>query len=521
MARDRNSGRALLVLLFLAGLVAPALDHLLRPPAARSVAQELRGEAPLPAWGWTLPAIRGFPEALRRHFDDTLGWRDRLLHWNSLQQLEVFGRFPAPTLYTGPDGWWYYAELDALPVWRGLRPFREEELESWRLALERQRDWLSSRASEFLFVLAPNKETIYPEHLPEGYARVGPTRMDQFAEYMRAHSDVAFLDLRPALLAEKAADRGDDLLYYPLGTHWTERGSWIAFREILRALRPRMPCLPQAGLGDYTVRRNESQGDTWAGRLYSPETYVQACYEYKPRDGFHFETLPQEGRSGQTRRQRKGAACASSLMLHDSFGYKVDCFLAECFAKQLQCEQMTLDEALVDESRPAVVIEIFAESKLMLAPPRFVPTQDAQKNRATFESSSRSLFLWDGERGPEGIEGNAGARVEAGPGGRGACIRTERPAQTFLTPPLPPAGAQPSVLQLAIESESAQILDVFYLHPGDATYQRSRCFQIELAAGSNEIYQLLEDRELRGRLSIRPRVPGRLLLQRIELRAVR
>ena len=511
---------AVLVALFGFGLIAPALDLVLRPDSARSTAPEHRTAAALPRWPATRTALREFPHALELYVGDSLGWRDQLLRWNSLQQLELFGRFPSSSLYTGRDGWWYYGENDGISAWRGLKPFREGELEYWRRSLETQRDWLRARGIEFLFVLAPNKETIYPEHLPAGYERLGPTRMEQFAEYMAQHSDVHFLDLRATLLAEKRNDTQDDLLYYPLGTHWTQRGAWIAYREILHALRAKLTCLSEAQIANFVVKRGAQQGDSWADRLYAADRFRQACYEYDPRDGFKFVTLKTDDRPGVIRRQCPGADCESLLLLHDSFGFKTDCFLAEHFRHQLQCSQIALEEDLVDEARPQAVIEIYAEFKLLIAPPRLVLRQDAAANRARFERAGTSLFLWSAAQGAHLIEGRGGALVEAAPGATGVVIRTTRPAQTFLTPELPFPHSGNSILLFTIESQTAQTLDVFYLREGDSEYERSRSFQLVLAAGRNEIHHRLDDPQLRGRLSLRPRMPGELRLERIELRTV-
>jgi hypothetical protein len=228
-------------------------------------------------------------------------------------------------------------------------------------------------------------------------------------------------------------------------------------------------------------------------------------------------TLP-DARPGVIRRRRAGAACGRSLVLHDSFGYKSDCFLSEHFAEQLQSSQMTLEERLVDEARPEVVIEIYAESKLQLAPPRFERKQDPAGNRSRFESGPAALFAWDGSGPESGIEGCNGASVEREPGGTAVVITTHKPAETFLTPPLPFPRSGSAILKLVLDSPEAQVLDVFFLREGDSGYARSRSFQLELAPGANEVYQLLEERGLAGRLSIRPRVPGRLVLRRIELR---
>jgi hypothetical protein len=67
------------------------------------------------------------------------------------------------------------------------RSVHAPELESWRTFLiERARRYREVGA-KYVFVVAPNKESIYPEHLPPWIGpRVGPTRLDQLMAHMKS-----------------------------------------------------------------------------------------------------------------------------------------------------------------------------------------------------------------------------------------------------------------------------------------------------------------------------------------------
>jgi hypothetical protein len=337
---------------------------------------------------------------------------------------------------------------------------------------------------------------------------------------MGAHSDVACLDLRDALAQEKQSDRGDDLLYYRLGTHWTNRGAWVACREIVRVLQARIPALVALRAEDFESAPSKWQGDTVAGLFYASEDYRQQTYDYLPRAGLQAVEHSGTTRPGEILRECKGAPAGSCLMLHDSFGKGVDRYLAEQFEHFRQCAQTTLDEDLVLEARPQVVIELYVERKLLRGPPRLNRNQDFAANRARFENSGERLFLWEGTGEAGAFEGLDGARVAADPAA--GCVRftTGTPAQTVLLPALPFPSAGESILRLRVASPAAQMMDVFYQHTGDSDYERARSFRIDLAAGTQEIFWHLDDDELSGRLRIRPRQPGSLDLFAFELRAV-
>ena len=56
----------------------------------------------------------------------------------------------------------------------GTQPFTPEELEQYQKILEARRDWLAERGIPYLFVIPPNKDTIYPEFMPPAYTKVRP-----------------------------------------------------------------------------------------------------------------------------------------------------------------------------------------------------------------------------------------------------------------------------------------------------------------------------------------------------------
>jgi alginate O-acetyltransferase complex protein AlgJ len=111
-----------------------------------------------------------------------------------------------------------------------------------------------------LFVVAPNKATIYPEHLPPlDLLTNRRTRLDQVFDDLRSHTDIAFIDLRPALLAAKASGE----LYYKHDTHWNGKAAAIASAKIVDHLRISFPGLAPLSNEDFRIRTEPD----WVGDL--------------------------------------------------------------------------------------------------------------------------------------------------------------------------------------------------------------------------------------------------------------
>jgi len=110
----------------------------------------------------------------------------------------------------------------------------EPELAAWLRAVEGRRAWWREHGADYLFVIAPNKSTIYPEKLPaflQTHRRAG--KLDQLLEYFTAHNvTVPFIDLRTPLQAAK----GQDLVYWPTDSHWSAEGLVVSCDAIMARL---------------------------------------------------------------------------------------------------------------------------------------------------------------------------------------------------------------------------------------------------------------------------------------------
>jgi len=104
-------------------------------------------------------------------------------------------------------------------------------------ATEMWERWLAGKGVRlFKIMLAPNKETIYPEYLPEWAKAVPPTATDAL---IAGVDPSRYIDLRRPLLAAKAMHK--EALYYKTDSHWNTIGAGIAFRTFAREISRAAP----------------------------------------------------------------------------------------------------------------------------------------------------------------------------------------------------------------------------------------------------------------------------------------
>ena len=196
--RGYSIADALTVLLFMLGICLPGLDRLMHldptPPP-----NEKRAKAKRPVFDLSANRLRAYPVKYQRYFDDHFGWRNWLIRTNAVLSAQVLGISPIPRRVTvGKEGW-LFLNGHSGAHFRGVDPFTTEELEEWRVLLEGRRDWLAARGVDFVFVIAPDKTSVYPEKLPTEMKR-GIQRVDQLLEYLSEASGLRVIDLRPVLI---------------------------------------------------------------------------------------------------------------------------------------------------------------------------------------------------------------------------------------------------------------------------------------------------------------------------------
>jgi alginate O-acetyltransferase complex protein AlgJ len=252
--RVRHLNNLMLILLFLIGLTLP-LEAYLFYPAPTALGFEKRPPAPRPDNVFSAT----FPEQFEAYFRDVFGYRADLIAWHNYARVQWLGLSTNPVVILGKQGWRYFDYQGAFAVYAGRQPMTTAELEAWRKSCERQRDWLERRGIAYLLAIAPTKETIYPEFLPDSLRSRGRSRLDQLADYLRAHSDIALLDLREPLL--KARTTSQWPLFFKTDSHWNELGAHVAYHEILTTLSRHHPQIRPSPLSDFNLVICDFVGD--------------------------------------------------------------------------------------------------------------------------------------------------------------------------------------------------------------------------------------------------------------------
>jgi alginate O-acetyltransferase complex protein AlgJ len=249
----RRTNSRLIIICFFTMIITPAIAELI------GIGSGMRENRPLAQFPVieTWKHVKDLPRMLDEYVDDRFGLRRQLVHANSLLRYRM-GISSNKNVVIGRDGWLFYTADRLMEQHTGADVFKPDELERWVLQMELDRDWLAKQGIAFYILLAPDKNTIYSEMLPDYPRPAGaPTRADQLAARLRS-STLEFIDPRAALIE---ATKTHPLIYSKGDTHWSQRGAFIAYQMLMGRIRVRFPTIEPKTIDDYSVSMAPAPAD--------------------------------------------------------------------------------------------------------------------------------------------------------------------------------------------------------------------------------------------------------------------
>ncbi|SDZ41406.1 alginate O-acetyltransferase AlgX-related protein [Herbiconiux ginsengi] len=137
-----------------------------------------------------------------------------------------------PQVIQGSDGWLYFGSDAASPC----QP--EESVSTIVDGFQTLSDAATASGRKLVIVVAPDKSTIHPEHLPDQFA--GKTcmleRKAEFSQAMTGLKDTTVIDMVTPLKSYEQANPGS--VWRKDDTHWTPQGSMVFTQQLLQTLDP-------------------------------------------------------------------------------------------------------------------------------------------------------------------------------------------------------------------------------------------------------------------------------------------
>ncbi len=318
--------------------------------------------APTPFPHYTLFWFRHF----ERWFDDRFGMRDALVYYGSRLQMARTGSPMDPEVVAGRDGWFFFDRHYSpghphFAEMFGQTPLPDSELEAIARNLTLSRQRLESCGIPFYLVLAPDKQSVYPEKLWVPPPEDAVTRTDQLERYLASvDPKLKVIDLRKPL-REAKADQAYDL-YKRTDTHWNALGAFVGYRAIMKQLVGDgvMAASNRTRFDAYRIARHPFDGGDIVVNLLSLrgyfKDYVVTFDAVEPRRAHPLDLPGWPAQSTDFTLTENPAASGRLLLIRDSFAGELMPFLAQDFNRMYSLAEHRVDGASVRKAQPNVVV---------------------------------------------------------------------------------------------------------------------------------------------------------------------
>ena len=319
---------------------------------------ENRTLAAFPALEPTWPSVAAFGAGFDLWFQDHFGFRSTLVRWYGESRYFWLHVSPSPMVIRGEAGWLFYAEDGGMDDFTNEKPLPPGEVENWRQTVLRARNWCRAHGIAYVFTIPPDKHVIYPEYFDDTIRQLTPvSRSDQV--FTATLDTGVVLDVREPLFAAKAQDR----LFHVTDTHWNERGAFVAYREIIDAVRRQRAAVPAArDRSMFSATSRMLNGRDLAAIIGLKRVLQEEDLRLVPEQPRGYVVVEPAGAyatSGEGRivTEIPGSSLPRAVIFRDSFTSALAPFLSEHFSRAVYLWQNNFDADVVLREHADVVIE--------------------------------------------------------------------------------------------------------------------------------------------------------------------
>ncbi len=319
----------------------------------------------------------------------------------------LFGVSSSEDVVMGTDGWLYFDKT--MPDYRGETALSDVQALRLKRVGDLMAEYVQEQGATFALTIAPNKATIYPEHLPYYYrkpdsynfTKPGCETLSPLHTLNTVLKDESwYVDMTAALTAEK-----DTQLYHKRDSHWNNLGARIGYDALMQAAGGKVGAYADT---PYTIEKVwDGDLDKLLGNANKDEQAVwqtEFTYEYTSRFRSEEDTLITTACDNGT---------GHLVMFRDSFANALLPLLAEQYATATFSRGLPYALDLTEmEGADTVIVEIvernltnlLAYAPKMAAPARAMPAVTAEGSYVSAKAVKTGNYIkvsgyTDGTRG--------------------------------------------------------------------------------------------------------------------------
>ena len=275
----------------------------------------------------------------------------------------------------GKDGWLFFEET--LDDYAGVDPMTNRELFSAASNVALMEEYCRNNGKEFTFVVAPNKNSLYGQYMPEQFEKSDTSNAKRFHALLD-QMEVSYVDLFAAFNAQ------EEELYFAHDSHWNSKGAALGADLINEAFGIESSYFE----GDFSYEVAH-EGDLYS-MVYPSIQDTEMDGQYGGQLEYTFKGLATRPDAIRLRTESNGSG--KLLCYRDSFGMLLFPYLSDTYKSATFSRIVAYD---LTESADYVVVELVERNLCYLI-----------QNVPVMEAPAREVAL------PKNVSGTVNASVD-------------------------------------------------------------------------------------------------------------
>jgi hypothetical protein len=266
--------------------------------------------------GWNIEWLSEAGDYFQEHF----AFRNELVTANAVVNGKILGTSTASGVIQGTDGWLYYT--DSLTDYLGSDLLSDRSLFNIAHTLSMMQNYLEQKGVQFLFTVAPNKNSLYGENMPyyDSLKVSDEKNLTRLKAYLE-QENVSYADLYEAFGEQS------EVLYHKKDSHWNNQGAALASDILMTALGKDHDSYEDE---EYEIR-SDFEGDL-DGMLYPQALTLDEEVYYDKQTTFAYVEEVSSNfapKISTVNPEKEG----NLVMYRDSFGNALLPFMADAYAQ--------------------------------------------------------------------------------------------------------------------------------------------------------------------------------------------
>ena len=287
---------------------------------------------------------QAYLQEMGTYFEDHFAFRQAFVTANAVLRAKVLHTSATDQVVLGDKDWLYFS--GTLADYTGTNLFSEREQYALIHNMKLMQSYIEAQGSQCLFLIPPNKNTLYDENMPYYYQKGETSNLQQLSQKFAAEG-IAYLDLYEIFRQQ------EEVLYFQRDSHWNNQGALLAYTSLMEQIGRTSDTYETYRNVPRHVEQNHV-GDL-DEMLYPLAVQLEADTVFDKTPDFVYinDVTDNMDEWIETKNPKQ---TGSILMYRDSFGESLLPFVADAFGTGYFSRLVPYNLLQVEQYRPDVVV---------------------------------------------------------------------------------------------------------------------------------------------------------------------